>query len=108
MSSCGAVASSTNDVSYSRKICFWQNSGQGKRFLLMSSISKSEPVSDRCTLSVMMTSLADGPTRVMQPSGLQSTCHAEIYSVPADLLNTSIRASPSGPDTPEAILSAIV
>src|SRR3954469_239573 len=75
---------------------------------LIPSIKKSEPLSVRCTASLVTTSFAVGPTRVRHPSASQSTCQAEIYSTLADLLRTLIRSSPSDPDTSLAILSGMV
>src|ERR1700720_2651016 len=80
----------------------------GKRLFPIASTRKLEPASDRCTISVVITSFAVGPTRVMHPSELHSVCHAEIYSTPAALLKASICSSRCGPDTPSPILSAML
>src|SRR5258708_25271679 len=85
-----------------------KNSGLGKRLFPIAWTRKLEPASDRCTISVVIMSFAVGPPRVMHPSELHSVCHAEIYSTPAALLKASIWSSRCGPDTPVAILSAIL
>src|SRR5690349_24243227 len=48
----------------SRAACFYR----GKRLPSMPRSRKFEPASDKCTMSVVTTSWAFGPTRVRQPS----------------------------------------